>query len=76
MGFLVTNDSGLPGTRGTIQMPTNASAPGTASNADGLWGSFFGAVGFVDTGSGSPNIYVRQSDGNWCVLSMTRDAIV
>lgn len=77
IGFLVTDDSGSTGSKGTIQMPTNTSAPGTASNANGLWGAFFGAFGYYDPGSGvTAFLYIKQANGDWSVFLGTRGALV
>ncbi len=76
IGFLVTNDSGSAGSEGTIQVPTTTTAPGTASVADTRFGAYHGAIGIQDTGSGSVFLYVRQSDGKWAGVAMTRDTLV
>jgi len=75
IGYLVTNDTGTAGSEGTVQIPTTTSAPGTAAVADSRFGAYHGAMGIQDTGSGSLFLYVRQSDGNWAVASLSRDSL-
>lgn len=75
IGYLVTNDSGSAGSEGTIQIPTTTTAPGTAAVADSRFGAYFGAIGIQDIGVGSPILLVRQNDGSWCGVAMTRNTL-
>jgi hypothetical protein len=74
IGFQVTNDSMTVGTEGSIQVP-HGGAPGTASAADTDFGNVQGCIGIQDTGSGSLFLYVRQADGNWAAVALTRDTL-
>jgi len=74
IGLQITNDSITVGTEGTLQVP-HGGAPGTASGADTDFGNGQGCIGVQDTGSGSLILYVRQSDGNWAGVLLTRDTL-
>jgi hypothetical protein len=75
IGHLVNDDGGTIGSLGTVQIPISTTGIASASIANSRFGAIDGAMGLLDTGSGSPTLYIRQDDGNWCAVVMTRDSL-
>ena len=76
IGFTVDDSSGTVGSDGTLQIPVTQTSPGTAAVADARFGNFVGAMGFQDTGAGDTALYIRQPNGNWSAVLMTRNSLV
>ena len=75
IGFQVTNGTLTVGTKGTMVMPLDTGLS-SASDADTKFGNLAGSYGVADPGSSSMTLFIRQSNGNWASVALTRDALV
>lgn len=75
IGIIVADQTGSVGTFGTNTIPVSTTGVSSASVADSRFGNFDGALGFQDLGTGSPLLFIRQTDGNWSSVLMGRDAL-
>lgn len=77
IGFQVSNDSISIGDDGTLQIPHVEGASSTAAQADTDFGDGQGCMGIYSNSSTNVHVLVvRQSDGNWCGVTLTDNTLV
>ena len=66
IGFLVTNNSGIIGDFGTLQIPTDTGFESSAVQADIDFGAFQGSMGvYLRNGGNEVLLVVRRANGDW-----------
>ncbi len=74
IGFF-PKDSASVGSLGSVGIPVSTTGISSASVADSRAGAFDGSMIIQDLGTGSPVLFIRQTDGNWSSVLMGRDAL-
>ena len=76
LGIVVQDNASFTvGDEGTLSIPIVTSSPGTAALADIAFGTHNGSLGFLDLGSSSLTMFIRQINGNWAGVSVIRDVL-